>query len=151
MWPGLATFSWLDQAPRGKRLEALVALDRLCLPGEAWVAPQWRDFFERSLKLALLVEGGWPQGYLALLPLGGGEAEILKLGIDPDWRRQGWGRQLMEYAFAQLGPARLVLELRASNRAAQQMYLSFGFAPVGRRKDYYDAPLEDALVYIKEA
>jgi ribosomal-protein-alanine N-acetyltransferase len=38
------------------------------------------------------------------------------------------------------------LEVRASNAAAIALYEKHGFAAVGRRRGYYDAPVEDAAV-----
>ena len=38
------------------------------------------------------------------------------------------------------------LEVRASNEAAQRLYLKCGFEVVGRRKNYYRNPTEDALL-----
>ena len=32
---------------------------------------------------------------------------------------------------------------------AKQLYLKHGFEQVGRRKDYYDAPKEDAIIMTK--
>ena len=40
----------------------------------------------------------------------------------------------------------IVLEVRESNFGARSMYASRGFEEVGRRRDYYDDPREDALV-----
>lgn len=144
MWPALVAFDWHSAAPEA--LADLVALDRLCLPGEAWDEGQWRAFFAQGLKLAGLHHQKQLAGYLALLPVAKAEAEVLKLGIAPELRRQGYGRQLLHFALKQMGPVELFLELRASNEAAKKMYQSFGFAQVGRRSNYYQAPLEDALI-----
>jgi ribosomal-protein-alanine N-acetyltransferase len=38
------------------------------------------------------------------------------------------------------------LEVRDSNQAAKNFYLRMGFTEVGRRREYYSRPLEDALV-----
>jgi ribosomal-protein-alanine N-acetyltransferase len=43
-----------------------------------------------------------------------------------------------------IGAEHLTLEVRMSNAAAQRLYATFGFAPVGLRKNYYQN--EDALV-----
>ena len=40
----------------------------------------------------------------------------------------------------------LTLEVRPSNEAAIALYQSFGFEEVGRRRNYYDLPKEDALI-----
>ena len=38
------------------------------------------------------------------------------------------------------------LEVRAGNAAAVALYHKWGFLPVGRRKNYYTAPTEDAIL-----
>jgi ribosomal-protein-alanine N-acetyltransferase len=43
-----------------------------------------------------------------------------------------------------VGARHLTLEVRLSNSSAQGLYELFGFAPVGRRKNYYKD--EDALI-----
>jgi [ribosomal protein S18]-alanine N-acetyltransferase len=77
------------------------------------------------------------------------EAHITMFGVHPEWRRQGVGRQLLlnllEIGRA-LGAARMTLEVRASNTAAQALYRAFGFEAVGRRRAYYSDDGEDALV-----
>ena len=44
------------------------------------------------------------------------------------------------------GALALTLEVRLSNRGAQEMYKRFGFTPVGVRKGYYADTGEDALI-----
>ena len=44
------------------------------------------------------------------------------------------------------GATSLTLEVRMSNRGAQELYRQFGFGPVGVRKNYYQEVNEDALV-----
>jgi ribosomal-protein-alanine N-acetyltransferase len=41
---------------------------------------------------------------------------------------------------------RAVLEVRASNRAAQALYEGFGFRQVAVRSKYYSNPVEDAVL-----
>jgi ribosomal-protein-alanine N-acetyltransferase len=77
------------------------------------------------------------------------EAHITTVGVHPDWRRQGIGRQLV-LALAEVGVAigarRMTLEVRASNGAAQALYRDFGFEVSGRRPRYYTDDGEDALI-----
>jgi ribosomal-protein-alanine N-acetyltransferase len=77
------------------------------------------------------------------------EGHITTFGVHPHWRRRGVGRRLMlelvEIA-TDLGAARMTLEVRVSNEAAQRLYRSFGFTAAGRRRAYYTDDGEDALV-----
>ncbi len=43
----------------------------------------------------------------------------------------------------------MTLEVRPSNEAALALYRELGFQPVGRRRDFYTDPTEDALLLTK--
>ena len=78
-----------------------------------------------------------------------GEAELLRIGVDPVCRRQGVGKMLMD-RFAQWCEERetpdVFLEVRQSNHPAIALYERFGLEIVGRRKNYYHNPDEDAAL-----
>jgi ribosomal-protein-alanine N-acetyltransferase len=77
------------------------------------------------------------------------EAHITTFAVHPDWRRRGAGRRLMLGLLdlaGELRAARMTLEVRASNEAAQALYRRFGFDVTGRRPRYYTDDGEDALV-----
>ena len=77
------------------------------------------------------------------------EGEIGNLAVHAEVRRQGVGAQLLDGAIAAVRTARveaLYLEVRDSNAAARALYASRGFVEVGRRREYYRRPKEDALV-----
>ncbi|MDL2306401.1 ribosomal protein S18-alanine N-acetyltransferase [Desulfovibrio sp. OttesenSCG-928-C06] len=79
-----------------------------------------------------------------------GELEIYNIAVRSDKRRQGLGRELLAAvirAASGLGINRAVLEVRESNVAAIALYESLGFSQVGKRRNYYTGPEEDALVY----
>lgn len=79
-------------------------------------------------------------------------ANLDALSVKADARRQGIGRGLLEYAIAQLraqGVCVLQLEVRSRNDAARNLYVRMGFAPNGRRKDFYSAPADDAILMEK--
>ena len=76
------------------------------------------------------------------------EFQIDNLAVKEDFRRKGVGSALVISglrASARLGAVTAILEVRASNIAAQRLYRKCGFAVVGRRKNYYRDPDEDAL------
>ena len=77
------------------------------------------------------------------------EGEILNLAVSPAGRRHGLGRALVEKAVATLrerGVGQIYLEVRESNAPARALYAARGFKEVGRRKQYYRRPVEDAIV-----
>lgn len=78
-----------------------------------------------------------------------GDADLLTLATAPAARRQGLGRlmlaELVESA-RRAGCRAVLLEVRHSNTAARSLYLSQGFEPIGLRRRYYRAPVEDAVV-----
>ena len=77
------------------------------------------------------------------------ELHINNVASRSEYRRMGVGRSLMEGAIDEAryrGVRDVLLEVRASNEAAQLLYRSLGFRFVGRRRDYYRLPTEDALV-----
>ena len=76
------------------------------------------------------------------------EGYINNVAVDEKFRRQGIADELIA-AFVRFGQARLAfltLEVRASNAPAIALYAKHGFVEVGRRKNYYDDPKEDALL-----
>ena len=77
------------------------------------------------------------------------EGYISNVAVRPEARRQGIGDALID-ALAEkaktLELAFLTLEVRESNAPAIALYAKHGFHPVGKRKNYYDAPKEDAVL-----
>jgi ribosomal-protein-alanine N-acetyltransferase len=76
------------------------------------------------------------------------EAHVSNVAVDPRRQRHGIGRRLMlELCTAARlrGCVSLSLEVRVTNVAAQELYRSFGFAPAGVRKLYYEGAV-DAIV-----
>ena len=79
------------------------------------------------------------------------EVEVLDVAVAPEWRRLGVGASLLQQIFSALPEdiARVLLEVRASNRAGRALYHKLGFSEDGRRKNYYpkaDGTREDALL-----
>lgn len=77
------------------------------------------------------------------------EAELANLAVAPELRGNGIGATLLDRAMSDAGASGCVvmhLEVRESNTAARTLYESRGFELVGRRKRYYRAPIEDALI-----
>ena len=81
------------------------------------------------------------------------EAEILKLSVAESVRKKGVGSQILDFVLNYCrtkGVKNCFLELRASNTAARNLYEKRGFFRVGSRKNYYDEPVEDAILMQRE-
>ena len=81
------------------------------------------------------------------------EADVMNVAVHPDCRRRGIAEKLIHTLVAELtsrGVRALTLEVRASNDPAINLYEKLGFQQVGRRKNYYHNPKEDALILRKE-
>lgn len=77
------------------------------------------------------------------------EAHIATIATHPDHRRQGIAKELLTYALRYMskeGAVTSFLEVRESNTPAQEMYRTFGYEAVGRRKRYYKDTDEDAIL-----
>lgn len=78
------------------------------------------------------------------------EVEILNFAVRPEWRRQGYAKNLLSYVLNKAwekGVQRAVLEVRVGNFPAIALYEKMGFVQVGRRPHYYPDTNEDALIY----
>ena len=77
------------------------------------------------------------------------EMHINNVAVRPELRRRGIAAELLtevlEWARGQAADCAL-LEVRAANTAAQALYRRCGFQVTGRRRRYYSAPVEDALL-----
>ena len=120
-----------------------------------WTTHQYKELFssegpERIVLIA--VEESDDKTVLGFLIARGlpGEWEIENVVVDASRRRQGIARSLIQKLKlpADLaGVSSIILEVRESNLAAVRLYESIGFTREGRRKQYYQSPVEDALLY----
>lgn len=78
------------------------------------------------------------------------ECHLLDIATEEKFRRRGIGAalicELMKRAGEKDGSV-IYLEVREKNQAARGLYEKLGFVPVGKRKDYYKNPTDDALLY----
>jgi ribosomal-protein-alanine N-acetyltransferase len=81
------------------------------------------------------------------------ELQIDNLAVSACARRQGIGQLLLKSTLtiaASLGAHAAVLEVRSANLPARRFYEKNDFIVVGIRKRYYTAPVDDALLLIRE-
>ena len=76
------------------------------------------------------------------------EGAVTNIAVHPELRRKGLGRQIVRAMLREAekrGIKTVFLEVRESNSAARTLYASEGFLEIGRRKNFYRAPTEDAI------
>lgn len=81
-----------------------------------------------------------------------GEGEITNVVVSPEHRRCGIGYALLERALSEckvLNIKDVTLEVRVSNAGAISLYEGFGFKGEGVRPNFYERPIEDALIMWK--
>ena len=137
----------------GDHLDEVAELERICFP-DPWSRNMLKEELENDLAAFLVaLDGqGAVAGYAGLQVVLD-EGYILNVAVRPDCRRRGVAGQLLEVFlnFARGNRlAFLTLEVRASNYGAIALYGSRGFRSVGRRKNYYEHPKEDAIIMTKE-
>ena len=134
--------------------EHLEQIERL--EGECFSLPWTRDFIlsqlpdERHIFL-VAVSGGQLLGYVGMMYVLD-EGYISNVAVAKSRRRQGIADALIDELTRRaekLSLAFMTLEVRESNVPAITLYRKHGFSDVGKRKNYYDLPREDALLMTK--
>jgi [ribosomal protein S18]-alanine N-acetyltransferase len=117
---------------------------------DAWPASAFLELLGRGYARLRVAEDAaavvW--GYCVLLRAAD-EGDIANICSAPEVRGGGVGGRLLDDALSAADASAVsavYLEVRASNAAARGLYESRGFRVVGRRRDYYQHPTEDALV-----
>ena len=134
-------------------LDEVAELECICFS-----APWSRNMLAEELNNALsamlvaLDDSGRVVGYAGVQVILD-EGYITNVAVRPECRRQGIAGKLLDVFlnFAQGNQlAFLTLEVRASNEAAIILYGRHGFRGVGRRRNYYEHPREDAIIMTRE-
>ena len=133
-------------------LDEVMAIERASF-AYPWSSHFFHQEFEVDCARSILAEmNGKIVGYVLfwLLPE---SVDIHNLAVTHEHRRRGLGRTLLRKVIAEgisQCRARVTLEVRKSNVAAQKLYESVGFASTGIRKGYYSDDGEDALTMTLE-
>jgi len=105
-----------------------------------WSQDQFTTSIENSNNLCYYLSlNGKTVGYLITM-LAEDTADILNIGIDPDFKKQGHGTGLLNHLIEELRKrniGEILLEVRAGNKSAIQFYKRQGFEEISVRKNYY--------------
>lgn len=80
------------------------------------------------------------------------EGEIYRVAVKEEYRKRGIAYRLIDYAMKTSRGAGLettFLEVRSMNTPAINLYRAYGFTEIGRRKNYYQNPTDDAILMLK--
>ena len=118
-----------------------------------WQASTFRTLLGRTgaVLRVLEVEKTPVAGYAVLWCIGD-QGELANIAVVDELRDLGLGAFLLDGIVEEArsrGVESIYLEVRTSNVRARAMYASRGFEEIGRRRDYYDKPREDARVLVK--
>ena len=119
-----------------------------------WSHGVFRDCLLAGYQTIVLQRGNEVAGY-GVLSVAAGEAHILNICVDPDYRSRGYGEKLLDEMLFRARAAsvrQIFLEVRPSNERAIALYRKKGFYQVANRPAYYQAQegREDAAVLAKK-
>ena len=137
-------------------IEAMVSLHAASFAGGQERRWNYEDFNQALAMtgmtgLLLKDEGQWAAFYLFRQVVD--EAEIILLGVDPAFQRQGYASQLLESGLEimqKAGATKVFLEVREDNYMAIHFYEAHGFEKAGLRRAYYhlsNGQRKDAILY----
>lgn len=117
-----------------------------------WTEGMLRDCLKSGYWNTVAITAAGEVVGFAIMSSGGGDSHVLNIVVDPDWRRLGIARRLLEAladAARERAADQLFLEVRAGNSPALTLYRDIGFAEVAVRRGYYPLPgggREDAII-----
>ncbi|BBE23575.1 ribosomal-protein-alanine acetyltransferase [Arthrobacter sp. MN05-02] len=122
-------------------IETIGGLEEELFPADAWpVEMFYSEFFQPDTRRYIVAEvDGEAVGYAGLMVLAT-TADIQTIGVLPRFEGQGIGRAMLTELLDEArrrGADNVMLEVRADNPRAQQLYTRFGFARIHTRKRYY--------------
>jgi ribosomal-protein-alanine N-acetyltransferase len=136
-------------------LDQMLAIERVSYPNP-WSRQMFSEELDNRLCHIFVCREGEDEAQVVLgyvcFWLFLGEMHLLNIAVDPRVRREGVGRRLLAHALdyaASRGAKVGFLEVRRSNRAAQDLYAECGFKEMGVRPRYYEDG-EDAVVMLLE-
>lgn len=133
-------------------VDAVSDAEKICFGVNAWSRGAILEFIENEYSHVIVAEeDGVIAGYAGAFIICG-EAEITNIAVLPEKRRCGLGGAMLEKLFEislSLGAERITLEVREGNLPAIKLYEKLGFYSVGKRRGYYTAPKEDAVIMMR--
>lgn len=145
-----------DSGPRGillrdmqpSDLVSVVAIERASY-SVPWSEATFRGLLRRRDAEMIVAESGDAVVGFTIFWCVVDQAELGNVAVQEEWRGRGLGALLVADVLERAGRRgvrEVFLEVRPTNEVARRLYERFGFEYVGRRRNYYQQPVEDALV-----
>ncbi|MBQ8827296.1 MAG: ribosomal protein S18-alanine N-acetyltransferase [Oscillospiraceae bacterium] len=127
-------------------LSFLAEIEKECIP-DPWSLNSFESEFERDGYVFLTEEEyGEICGFITASRVLG-EVSVYNVAVTEKYRRRGIAERLMSrLAEISDGAEFITLEVRESNNAAIRLYEKLGYKEVGRRKNFYSNPTENAIL-----
>ena len=133
-----------DAVPLAKELEQLLlAVYEVC----PWTASQVEEVLRSNVNSCALAEDESQLVGFLVWQETDFEAEVLQIAVLPSYQGQKIATALFDFLPAD---KEIFLEVRESNKPAMLFYKKEKFEEIARRKAYYHAPVEDAIVMKRE-
>ena len=126
-------------------IKAVAEIERVCFKSAWDEAALEAELKNPCAYLYIALDGDKAAGYAAVYCVCG-EADIARVAVLPEYRRQGIATQLLLKSFEDNKADCVFLDVRESNTAAINLYKSLGFEQIGIRKNYYSNPTENAIL-----
>ncbi len=137
---------------KSSHVAQVAQLEKICF-SDPWSENSIASELTNKLSFWLVaMEGDTVAGYIGSQTVMD-ESDMMNVAVHPDFRRKGIAEALVNTLvenLSKMGSRCLTLEVRASNAPAIALYEKLGFSEIGRRKNYYRNPREDALILRKE-
>ena len=133
-------------------ISAIAELEKVCF-SDPWSESSIASELDNHLACWLVaIDDGMLVGYVGSQTVLD-SSDMMNIAVNPGYRRKGIAEALVMALVQEMkarGSICLLLEVRVSNQPAINLYEKLGFLQVGRRKNYYRNPREDALILRKE-
>ena len=133
---------------RPKDIRQILTIERLSFPTPWQTVHFFVELYKDYAHLWVAEREEKIVGYICFWIIAG-EAHLANIAVHPSFRRQGIGSFLLKTCLSYLkrrGVSKIYLEVRASNKIAQNFYRKFGFKKDGIRRSYYQDTGEDAVL-----
>lgn len=128
--------------------DALYSIEKKCFP-DYWSEEGMKNELSQPKAYYCVAKvGDFTVGYAGFWLIAD-EAEIMKVAVDPQYRKKGIGNLLLNWILEEagkMGAKSVFLEVRCSNKPARRLYEANGFEIYGTRKGYYSGN-EYAVLY----